>query len=100
MSVRRSISAMLRRRTAGTMNTCVTPYPASVSANITAPVIFAIYLLTRPEYQHNKAPTESLPSIPVRQFCDSPTIAPLLMTIGGIIRAGLDMASTISLHGT
>src|SRR2546423_15698543 len=46
--VRRSISAKVLRSTAGTIKTCVTPYPASISARHWAPVIFAIvapYLL-------------------------------------------------------
>ena len=40
--VRRSISAKVLRSTAGTIKTCVTPYPASISARHWAPVIFAI----------------------------------------------------------
>src|SRR5262245_63754939 len=37
--VRRSISTNVRRSTAGTMNTWVTPYPASMSARHSAPVM-------------------------------------------------------------
>src|SRR6266508_621984 len=42
MAVRRSISAIVRRSTAGTMKTWVTPYPASISASTRAPVVFSL----------------------------------------------------------
>src|SRR5881394_2964605 len=45
IEVRRSISANVRRSTAGTMNTCVTPYPSSISARTCAPVTLAMGLL-------------------------------------------------------
>ena len=47
MPVSSPIAAMVRRRTAGTMKKCVTPYPASMRANASAPVMrrVATYLI-------------------------------------------------------
>src|SRR5262249_45221877 len=42
MSVRPSIMAMVLRSTAGTWNTWVTPYPLSMSARHSAPLIFRL----------------------------------------------------------